>query len=144
MINIGGIIMPNHCTVQIQLSERTVIQWWRSRTCCQLIQDQTGSLNPSATLYILKLTKLSSRQDKDRWKNARWKMPQSPTSQAHSLNINIVWWFGKLVIRAFYLNIPGIFPPASCWGYGSCDSVLLSSLQNVEKNNWIKTDWQDL
>lgn len=56
--------MPNHCTVQIQLSERTVIQRWRSGTCCQLIQDQTGSLNPSATLYILKLTKLSSRHQR--------------------------------------------------------------------------------
>lgn len=57
--------MPNHYTVQIQFSERIVIQRWQSGTFCHLIQDQTGSLNSSATLYILKLTKLRTRQDKD-------------------------------------------------------------------------------
>lgn len=88
------------------------------------------------TEFILKLTRnegLGKTKTEE-----KCKMPQPPMFS--SILISALCDDGKLAIRAFYLNIPDIFPPASCWGFGSCDSVLLSSLQNVEKNNWIKID----
>lgn len=144
MLNLGRIIMRSNYKVQIQCSEGIVIQWWQPRTCCQFIQDQTGSLNSSAILYILKRTKLRARQDKKEEKTQDGRFLSLPLFKHPVWTSALCNDAGKSVIRAFWCNIPDIFPPVSCWGYGSCDSVLLSSLRNVEKNNWIKIDWQDL
>lgn len=142
MITTGRIITSNYCTIQIQLGRRTEIQQHLGLAVSLHRTNRTTKFNRSS-LHI----KANQTTDQVRQiKNAslqHWCLSLPvfrPAVWTSALRVHTK----KSVIGSFCLHIPDIFPPASCWGYGSCDSVLLSSLRNVGKNNWIETDWQDL